>query len=244
MKAKNVLLIVGMFVVLQSLAVEAKELRRHRPVIAAIKSMPEGQTYGRWAVAWQQWANGVSAAVSPFTDSTGEHCSQRQVGNVWFLAGSTAGPVTRNCEIPTGKSIFFPLINTGYGAFLNDAPDTRTESYVRAAGSCTAPAQISVQIDGYNIAHPTRYFTGAQGSQSPIYNIQLPLSNFLGLHDNTPNVPGDPLEADELLLSPSAEQGYYLFVKPLSVGVHTIHWLASGCTTGNTQDITYNITVL
>jgi hypothetical protein len=32
----------------------------------------------------------------------------------------------------------------------------------------------------------------------------------------------------ELLLSPSAEQGYYLFLYPLSPGKHTIRWVASG----------------
>ena len=44
-----------------------------------------------------------------------------------------------------GKSLFFPLINNFYGAFLNDPPETRTEEFVRAAGSCTEPAQISVR---------------------------------------------------------------------------------------------------
>ncbi|MGH8653080.1 MAG: hypothetical protein ACREYE_13335 [Gammaproteobacteria bacterium] len=48
----------------------------------------------------------------------------------------------------------------------------------------------------------------------------------------------------ELVLSPSAEQGYYLFVRPLRPGTHTIRWIASGCTPGNSQDITYHLMVL
>jgi hypothetical protein len=47
----------------------------------------------------------------------------------------------------------------------------------------------------------------------------------------------------ELLLSPSAEQGYYLFLYPLAPGPHKIRWVASGCTAGGFQDITYNLTV-
>src|SRR5262245_20840010 len=33
-------------------------------------------------------------------------------------------------------SLSVPLINTGYGVFLNDPPETRTEEFVRQAGSC------------------------------------------------------------------------------------------------------------
>lgn len=219
---------------------------RSKPLVAPINSLPAGQSYGRWAAEWWQWAYGTPAAVNPVADTTGEHCAQRQVDKVWFLAGSfSSNPVTRNCTIPARKSLFFPLINTAYGAFLNDSPETRTEDFIRAAGSCTEPAHITVRIDNYNVPKPTQFFTGKSGSQSPFFNIQLPVDNIAGLHDNTPNVAGDVLEADELVLSPSAEQGYYLFLKPLSAGAHTIHFKASGCNSiGFTQNITYNLTVL
>jgi hypothetical protein len=206
------------------------------PLIAPIRATPEGQTYGRWAAEWWQWALGIPAEVNPLTDTTGEDCAQRQVDTVWFLAGSVSSdPVVRNCEIPAGKSLFFPLINTFYGAFLNDPPETRTEEFVREAGSCTDPAQISVKIDGFEIRRPTRFFTGASGSQSPIFNVQLPPGNLFGADETT--VP-------ELVLSPSAEQGYYLFVRPLSPGTHTMRWIASGCTPGASQDITYYLRVV
>jgi hypothetical protein len=207
-----------------------------KPQIAPIKTIPEGQTYGRWAAEWWQWALGVPAAVNPLTDTTGEHCAQRQVDKVWFLAGSsTTDPVVRACEVPAGKSLFFPLINNFYGAFLNDPPETRTEGFVRAAGSCTEPVEISVEIDGFKVPRPTRFFTGASGSQSPFFNVQLPPGNLLGADETT--IP-------ELVLSPSAEQGYYLFVRPLRPGIHTIRWTASGCTPNGSQDITYNLTVV
>jgi hypothetical protein len=206
------------------------------PLIAPIRTTPEGQTYGRWAAEWWQWALGIPAIVNPLTDTTGEDCAQRQVDEVWFLAGSVSGePVVRTCEIPAGKSLFFPLINTFYGAFLSDPPETRTEEFVREAGSCTEPAQISARIDGVEIRRPLRFFTGASGSQSPIFNVQLPPGNLFGV---------DETVVPELVLSPSAEQGYYLFVRPLSHGTHTIRWIASGCTPGGSQDITYHLTVV
>jgi hypothetical protein len=206
------------------------------PRVEPFNAQPAGQTYGRWAATWWQWALGIPAAVNPLTDATGEHCAQRQVDAVWFLAGSVSpDPVVRACVIPAGKSLFFPLINTIYGAFLNDPPNTRTESFVRTAGSCTEPVQISASLDGYTVAKPTRFFTGASGSQSPIFNVQLPPGNVLGL---------DEIAVPELVLSPSAEQGYYFFVRPLRPGAHTFRWIASGCTLGNVQDITYHLTVV
>lgn len=217
--------------------VASPQVHEGTPRIAPIDTQPEGQTYGRWAAAWEQWALGIPAAVNPLLDMTGANCARRQVDEVWFLAGSALGPspVVRSCEVPAGKSLFFPLINTVYGAFLNDPPDTRTEEFVRTAGSCTEPAQISAWIDDFKVPKPTRFFTGASGSQSPFFNVQLPPGNVFGL---------DEAAANELVLSPSAEQGYYLFVRPLPPGKHTIRWIASGCTPGNVQDITYNVSVV
>ena len=79
--------------------------------VASIQSEPGGQTYGRWAVEWWQWALGIPAAVNPGIDTTGANCAQRQVDKVWFLAGFFgSGPVVRSCTVPDGLSLFFPLI--------------------------------------------------------------------------------------------------------------------------------------
>jgi hypothetical protein len=185
------------------------------PQIAPIHTKPAGQSYGRWAADWWEWALGIPGAVNPIADATGEHCAQRQVDTVWFLAGSfSPDPVVRSCEVPAGKSLFFPLINSFYGAFLNDPPATRTEEFIRAASSCTEAAQIAVSINGFRVPQPTRFFTGPTGSLSPLFNVQLPPDNLFGVDESI--VP-------ELVLSPSGEQGYYLFVRPLLVGNHVIH---------------------
>ena len=206
-----------------------------KPFVAPINTLPAGQSYGRWAVEWQQWLQGIPAPVNPASDMTGEFCAQRQVDDVWFLAGAlSSNPIVRDCKIPAGKSLFLQMIGTGYGGFLNDPLDTLTEEYIRTAGSCTVPAQITARIDNFKVPNPTQYFTGASGSQSPFFNIQLPPNNVFG---------ADETIIPQLLISPSAEQGYYLFIKPLSSGAHTIHWNASGCTVGGNQDITYNLIV-
>ena len=206
------------------------------PLIAQIDSKPGGKTYGHWAAQWAQWAIGSPAATNPIFDPDGQYCALRQVDDVWFLAGANSSdPVVRQCSIPAGKSLFFPLINNYYGAWLNDLPEeTRTEEFVRAKASCSLPATISASIDGRKVLRPTQYFTGASGSESPIFNVQLPPGNIWS--DDVSVIP-------ELLNHPSAEQGYYLFIKPLPIGTHTIQWTASGCSPGQKQNVTYHITV-
>ena len=83
-------------------------------------------------------------------------------------------------------------------------------------------------IDGFKVPNRLRFFTGASGSQSPIFNIQLPPGNLFGV---------DETVVPELVLSPSAEQGYYLFVRPLSPGTHTIRWIASDVSPGRPRTL-------
>jgi hypothetical protein len=207
------------------------------PRVAPIFSKPEGQTYGRWAAEWWQWALGVPAATNPLLDVTGEQCAQRQVDDVWFLAGTVgADPVVRECTIPEGKALFFPLINNFFGASLLDPPEARTEEFVRAQAACAFPVELFAEIDGFKIRRLDRFFTGEPGSQSPVFNVQLPPGNIFGVDEDS--VP-------ELVLTPSAEQGFYLFVRPLSLGEHTVSWQAEGCSDpAAVQDITYNLTIV
>lgn len=201
--------------------------------IAPIQSHPHGQTYSEWAAQWWQWALETPASVNPVLDQTGQHCAEGQMGHVWFLAGTFGTetvPFVRTCTIPTGTALFFPLINTFYGAFLNDPPETRTEDYLRAQVACK-DISISVEINGVPVSNPLQYH-----ERSPLFDVQLPADNIFGVGEDV--VP-------RLLLSPSVDEGYYLFLHPLPPGKYTIHWVASqSCPAANyAQEVTYHLTV-
>lgn len=225
-------------VVLATIAAYPSFARSAPPSIAPIQSHPHGKTYSQWAAAWWEWALETPASVNPVLDTTGEHCAEGQKGHVWFLAGSTfsGGTVERSCTIPTGTALFFPLINAFYGAFLNDPPETTTEAFLRARVACTNVV-LSAEIDGTPVSNPLQYF-----EQSPLFDVQLPEDNVFGVSED---------DVPELLLSPSVDAGYYLFLTPLPPGEHTIHWTASQeCpfVPGEElipfeQDTTYHITV-
>jgi hypothetical protein len=198
------------------------------PGIAPPNSNPSGASYSEWAARWWTWALAQPAAVNPVLDETGAHCAQGQSGHVWFLAGTFTGDiVTRSCSIPAGKALLVPIVNDFYGAFLTDPPDQRTEAFVRAQVACVGTATgLSAEIDGVPVDNPTAYL-----EKSPLFDVTLPADNIAGLPAG-------------FVLSPSVDEGFYLFLRPLSTGEHTLHFHAdavAGCVAE--QDVTYDLTV-
>ena len=210
--------------------------------IVDIDEFIEGQDYGRWAADWWEWGLGTPGATNPLVDPTGANCGARQVEtDVWFLAGflgDPGGPVVRECTVPEGRFLFFPLINSAAAAFLNDPPEQRTEEFIREVARCQFGVELFLEVDGEEVEEDEdlqELFTGESGNQSPLFNVQLPPGNLFGFTEDS---------LPELLFSPTAEEGYYAMLEPLEPGEHTIHWVASGCGDPDfTQDITYHLTV-
>jgi hypothetical protein len=149
----------------QTLAPIAKSVASGVPSIAPARSHPYGHSYGEWAAKWWQWALETPASVSPILDMTGTFCAEGQEDRVWFLAEPVGGdpsgvPVveTRRCTVPADTALFFPLISSYYGAFLNDPPEQRTEQYLRSIVNCT-DVVIDARIDGIAVSSDReRYF--------------------------------------------------------------------------------------
>ena len=57
--------------------------------------------------AWWLWAGSFGRSDSPVQDSTGARCAARRARS--GLAGTTG--TLRSCTVPSGKYLFFPLIN-------------------------------------------------------------------------------------------------------------------------------------
>src|ERR1044071_3560105 len=64
---------------------------------------------------WWQWAYSIPPSENPTVDLTGEKCAVGQRGSTWFLAGSYGGrPAVRNCAVPAGSTLFFPVANYSF----------------------------------------------------------------------------------------------------------------------------------
>ncbi|HVU51876.1 MAG TPA: hypothetical protein VHL80_14365 [Polyangia bacterium] len=184
--------------------------------------------YGTLAAKWWQWAAETPAPESALLDTTGANCASHQGREVWFLAGTLDGsPVTRSCAVPRGTYLFFPLANDFYGAFTTDPAAHKTVPYLRSQVTCIADAVVSATIDGVPVNDPQQYL-----ELSIPFAIHLPEDNIFGV--TAADVP-------HLLLAPAVDEGYYLYLKPLAPGAHTIHFTAESC--GGPQDVTYTLTV-
>ena len=186
-------------------------------------------TYPELGARWGQWAFGAPGTDIPIADLTGAKCAVGQQGSVWFLAGAfVPDPVVRDCEVPIGKALFFPIVNATWLGFPSDPPEQRNATWIRdLLSGCEGNFQnFSVIIDGEEVANPEQYLSAAE--DSPVFQIKTPTDGY-GPYD-------------DFMFSPNVHTGVYLYVEPLSPGPHTISW--TGEWNCGSQDITYNLTVL
>jgi len=205
------------------------------PVVGNTDDFLVGKTYGEWAAKWWQWAFNTNFAQFE-SGGTEEQpvpvdCSAGQQGPLWFLAGALASQVSkRACQnpIPSGKTLFFPLVN--YGFWNPDASCPEAESFNCAVeqkrantngffsdqipgnlnGSLeTYACQLSATVDGVPVQNLGYAIIR---TQSPVFS----LDGFLP--DGTPV--SDPETIDD---------GYYVAIPSLGKGAHTIHFTGGVC---------------
>jgi hypothetical protein len=183
-----------------------------------------GATYGEFSARWWQWALSIPTSINPVLDTTGANCAQGQYDDVWFLAGTFGGAVTRNCSIPSGKPIFFPLINNV--AFKPTGSETLLDLRSLAAGLIDTVTQLTCTIDGVatNLSqHRVR---------SPAFTVIAPANGLI-----PPGWLSLPAHADAIV-----SDGYWLLLSPLAMGSHVIHFQAT-TSNGFALDVTYELSI-
>ncbi|MGI0001365.1 MAG: hypothetical protein ACRD6Q_09055, partial [Nitrososphaeraceae archaeon] len=146
---------------------------------------------------WWQWILDIPKEINPLLDETGENCAVNQQGPVWFLVGTPGdsetggiitGSVERDCVIPEGKKILFPIINV-FCSELNDEAAIR-EALGIPAGQPIPPSQLEEGlricaediINGVNILEASidgKEITNFENFrvQSPLFTISYPEDN-------------------------------------------------------------------
>jgi hypothetical protein len=190
-------------------------------------SNPFGTKFKEWTARWWQFALSFPNAESPLLDSTGQRCAIGQAGPVWLLMGSSTGsPVERTCVIPEGTALLFPVIN-----FVNINTTNETVEQLRAAVApfIDAAANLRVSVDGDPLSKfeksPEKYRI-----RSVPFSVTLPPDNLFG--------------ADAGTYSPAIDDGFYVMLKPLPVGHHTLHFSGEIPTLGFSLDVTYQLEVV
>ena len=152
---------------------------------------------------------------------------------MFFLAGiATGAPVTRECTVPSDTPLFFPIINVEYSDVesdpFHDDTDAERLACAQAFIDDVGISTLKATIDGVDVKSLRRFRVASRP-----FDLRAPAqSNILFL----PGVTSGRSESD----------GYWLMLKPLSLGTHVIHFegaLVSGPFAGFSQDVTYILTV-
>lgn len=177
-----------------------------------------GKTQREWSVAWWEWAASFEYEDSPIADRVGSKCAAKQAGDVWFLAGTYGTKRTiRTCTVPAGKHLFFPLIN--YVVMQQPGTNRSCAILQRDAAIMTEGATVLVlNVDG-------KRFEGLE--------IHRQASD--GCFDVTARAGAS---ANGVL---AAANGYYVMLRPLPPGTHTINF--GGALPSMLQAVTYTLRV-
>jgi hypothetical protein len=167
-----------------------------------------GKPLGEWAGIWWQWALSFPVSLSPVFDRTGDRCHLGQSGPVWFLAGlSSSDPlrisVVRECTVPPGKHILFPVFN---GFQSGDPWDPRTCDEACDEPSLTpTDVVLAARINGVDVPDLKAHF---ESTAPGCFVIVLPAENEFG--------------APAGCYEPACATGWYLMLAPLPAGERVV----------------------
>jgi len=154
-----------------------------------------GKRVDAYPALWWQWANRKRWGAQPFQDRTGAQCRRNQSGPVWFLAGTDGtDEVHRNCQVPTGKHIFLPVIT-----MLERGSCVAAKQRVRENNEHVVATEISVDGKAFALA-PLRMSSDCFDAYAQ----------------------ADFLEEGDRHAADAATDGYWLMLAPLADGEHRI----------------------
>jgi hypothetical protein len=143
---------------------------------------------------------------------------------IFCLVGTFGGSADRNCTIPKNKAIFFPIINI-VATFDKNDPNFDTIDKVKKAASdfINGATDLQASVDGVSIKNINNL-----RAQSPPFKLKVPADNIGGFPPDTYIAVSD---------------GFWVALKPLSVGEHTIHFAGNIPEQNFSIDVTYHLTV-
>jgi len=206
-------------IVLVALAIVSGVYARAEPQASPLVPPTEnilGRSQADWSRSWWQWAASFDRSESPIADKTGGLCRSKQTGAVWFLAGTYGTRRTvRTCTVPSGKYLFFPLIN--YVVYpVEGMPLTCASATQTAARVTLDVSSLVLEIDGKRFKD-------------------------LEVHRQATRECFDLNALSGGGVAPSAANGYYVMLRPLSRGTHILNF--GGILPGISQAVTYTLRV-
>lgn len=152
-----------------------------------------------WSESYLQWIASFSHDNSPISDASGALCAAKQQGDVWFLATSDGtAPVVRTCAIPADKWLFVPIANT-------------VERSGNREPVCDSMAKIAADTIDAHVSHLSLVIDGQPADNLAAHRLATGTCFSLDPHLATKH----PIET-------TVADGYYVMLRPLARGPHTI----------------------
>jgi hypothetical protein len=173
-------------------------------------SSPYNVGYSKWTVRWWNWCLSQPKFTNPVNDRkrTDKNASNNQIyPSVWFLAGTTDGNAERECVVPIVRAILCPIIN--FEISTAEEPNLNTDEALlsRTKDEIDKIENLNVIIDGTRLSNLKKFRV-----QSGVFDVNLPEDNIWDVK------PGK---------TRAAADGYWIFLKPLPKGMHTLQFNGS-----------------
>jgi hypothetical protein len=232
---------------------EASYASNSSDLIYSKNEKPYGISYSEWIGRWWQWHVSIPNKINeqdsanlltlahPREAYSAEKCAWNQIDkNVWFLPdGRNLGlseantPEIRKCTVPQGKALLVQI----YGGGCSYGEGLKTDQELKDCVDIGLDTvEFTAKIDGVEVMN----------SKNRDDYLPAPYSYDLTYtQDNLYDVPAGTYKA--------MAGGYFLFVKPLSVGDHKIEFKETFFKPGfegqpssenRISNVVYNLTVL
>jgi hypothetical protein len=240
MKSKNVLVTLSVSLFLATVIV---------PIAYAVDVfhkdvLPFGKPYENWVQDWWSWNAAIpSDPETTFAGVTENGCLINKEGPVVMLIDpAIGGKHHQRCEISSNQGILFPA----WSALCSGAVKGKENSSFKELSECArqynlGKVTVNAWVDNKPLAqviaedYKTINIVNATELYTKGFNITIPEDSNLAV-----DTPGTHL---------GATHGWYIFLKPLPAGEHTVRYVNDvrettlGAGNTNNADITYSFTV-
>lgn len=191
------------------------------------------------AAAWVQWVMALPYSTGPVNDPTGDSCAAGQGGKDWYLAGTSGGPAERDCDVPAGKHLVFPLINWWCVFFPELFPDEAAvdaamPKYITAyQGVPDDVCSLTLKVDGQDVLADLDALNEVFNLTEQHFAVDLDDDHFAAS-----SFAGGVMRA--------MTAGHYVRLKPLFAGDHVVEFGGAVCDDGQVifeTHVTYQLHV-
>jgi len=240
MKPKNVLITLSILLFSNAVAI---------PITYAVdvfqkNEQPFGKPYENWVQDWWRWNAAIPGdPATTFAGVKENGCFINKTGDVAMLMDSAiGGEHNQKCDISPNQGILI----SGWSAVCSSAVKGNENKSLNELSQCAKGYDLGkvtahVWVDNKLIAQvkaedlkTTNLFNASELSTKG-FNVTFPENS--------------NLEVDYPGTHPSASHGWYIFLKPLPVGEHTVRYVNDvrettlGAGNTNNADITYSLNV-